>query len=48
MTPQPFEPHQTATNAVFAFIEGSYNRQRLHPAIGDPSSDAMERIAAAA
>jgi hypothetical protein len=35
MTPRPFETHQAATNAVFAFIKGFYNRQRLHSAIGD-------------
>jgi putative transposase len=45
---QPFETRQAAKNAVFAFIEGFYNRQRLHSAIGYRSPADMEKIAAAA
>ena len=44
----PFETHQAARNAVFAFIEGFYNRQRLHSAIDYRSPNHRERSAAAA
>jgi putative transposase len=30
----PFQSHSAAKNAVFSFIEGFYNRSRLHSAIG--------------
>ncbi len=43
-----FETRQTAKNAIFSFIEGFYNRQRLHSAIGYRSPDQMEQLAAAA
>ena len=45
---QAFETRQAARNAVFAFIEGFYNRRRLHSAIGYRSPADMEKIAAAA
>jgi putative transposase len=45
---QPFETRQAARNAVFAFIEGFYNRRRLHSAIGYRSPADMENVAAAA
>jgi putative transposase len=34
--------------ALFAFIEGFYNRQRLHSAIGYKAPTDMEQLAAAA
>ena len=43
-----FETRRAAKNAVFSFIEGFYNRQRLHSAIGYRSPYQMEQIAAAA
>jgi putative transposase len=43
-----FETRQAATNAVFSFIEGFYNRQRLHSAIGYCSPINKEKFAAAA
>ena len=45
---QPFETRQAAKSAVFVFIEGFYNRRRLHSAIGYRSPADMEQIAAAA
>jgi putative transposase len=42
-----FETRKTAKNAIFSFIEGFYNRQRLHSAIGYRSPDQMEQLAAA-
>ncbi len=45
---QSFQTRQAARNAVFAFIEGFYNRRRLHSAIGYRSPIDRERIAAAA
>ena len=45
---QPFETRLAAKNAVFAFIEGFYNRTRLHSAIGYRSPADMEQNAAAA
>ena len=45
---QPFETRQAAKSAVFGFIEGFYNRRRLHSAIGFRSPIDMEQIAAAA
>jgi putative transposase len=45
---RPFETRQAARNAVFAFIEGFYNRRRLHSAIGYRSPADMELVAAAA
>lgn len=44
----PFETRQAARNAVFAFIEGFYNRRRLHSAIGYRSPADLEQSAAAA
>lgn len=43
-----FETRRAAKNAVFAFIEGFYNRCRLHSAIGYCSPIAREQLAAAA
>jgi len=43
-----FETRQAAKNSVFAFIEGWYNRRRLHSAIGYCSPLAKEQLAAAA
>ncbi len=43
-----FETRQAAKNSVFAFIEGWYNRHRLHSAIGYCSPVAKEQLAAAA
>ena len=43
-----FETRQAAKNALFSFIEGFYNRQRLHSAIGYCSPINKEQIAAAA
>jgi putative transposase len=42
------ETRQAAKNAVFSFIEGFYNRQRLHSAIGYCSPINKELLAAAA
>ena len=39
----PFQTHAEARSAVFAFIEGFYNRQRRHSALGYLSPDAFER-----
>jgi transposase InsO family protein len=43
-----FETRQAAKNAIFSFIEGFYNRQRLHSAIGYCSPIGKEQLAAAA
>jgi transposase InsO family protein len=43
-----FQSRHAAKNAVFSFIEGFYNRQRLHSAIGYCSPISKEKIAAAA
>jgi putative transposase len=43
-----FETRQAAKNAVFSFIDGFYNRQRLHSAIGYCSPINKEKFAAAA
>lgn len=43
-----FETRQAAKNAIFSFIEGFYNRQRLHSAIGYCSPINKEKLAAAA
>ena len=45
---QPFETRQAAKSAVFAFIEGFYNRWRLHSAIGYRSPTDLEQSAEAA
>ena len=45
---RPFETRQATESAVFGFIEGFYNRRRLHSAIGYRSPIDMEQIAAAA
>jgi len=44
----PFETRQAARSALFEFIEGFYNRQRLHSAIGYKTPTEMEQLAAAA
>jgi transposase InsO family protein len=43
-----FKTRQNAKNAIFSFIEGFYNGQRLHSAIGYRSPDQMEQLATAA
>src|SRR5689334_19704984 len=44
----PFETRQAARTALFGFIEGFYNRHRLHSAIGYITPNHKEQIAAAA
>ncbi len=44
----PFETRQAARSALFGFIEGWYNRQRLHSAIGYTTPTNKEQLAAAA
>ena len=44
----PFETRQAARSALFEFIEGFYNRQRLHSAIGYKTPTKLEQLAAAA
>ena len=44
----PFPTRQAARSTLFAFIEGLYNRQRLHSAIGHKAPKEMEQLAAAA
>jgi transposase InsO family protein len=44
----PFETRQAARTALFGFLEGFYNRQRLHSAIGYVTPNHKEQIAAAA
>lgn len=43
-----FETRRGAKSTIFSFIEGFYNRQRLHSAIGYRSPIQMEQLAAAA
>jgi transposase InsO family protein len=43
-----FATRRAAKNAVFAFIEGFYNRRRLHSAVGYCSPIVKEQLAAAA
>jgi transposase InsO family protein len=44
----PFETRQHARTVLFGFIEGFYNRQRLHSAIGYLTPDSIEQLATAA
>jgi putative transposase len=44
----PFPTRETARTALFGFIEGFYNRQRLHSAIGYVTPTRKEQLAAAA
>ncbi|WP_052402579.1 IS3 family transposase [Muricoccus aerilatus] len=44
----PCPTRQAARSALFAFIEGFYNQQRLHSAIGYKAPTEMEQLAAAA
>jgi putative transposase len=44
----PYETRQTAKTALFGFIEGFYNRHRLHSAIGYVTPNHKEQIAVAA
>ncbi len=44
----PFETRQAARTALFGFIEGFRNRQRLHSALGHTTPANKEQIAAAA
>lgn len=43
-----YHTRQAAKNALFSFIEGFYNRERLHSAIGYQTPSQMEASAAAA
>jgi putative transposase len=43
-----YDTRQAARNALFSFIEGFYNRERLHSAIGYQTPVQMETIATAA
>ncbi len=45
---RPFPTRQAARTALFGFIEGFYNRQRLHSAIGYVTPNRKEQLAAAA
>ena len=44
----PYETRQAARTALFGFIEGFYNRHRLHSAIGYVTPNRKEHRAAAA
>jgi putative transposase len=44
----PFETRQAARTALFGFLEGFYNRQRLHSALGYVAPNQKEQIATAA
>src|SRR3954471_6148070 len=44
----PFPTRQAARTALFGFIEGFYNRQRLHSEIGYVAPNRKEQLAAAA
>ena len=44
----PFPTRQAARTALFGFIEGFYNRERLHSAIGYVTPTRKEQLAAAA
>ena len=44
----PYETRQAAKTALFGFIEGFYNRHRLHSAIGYVTPNHKEQIAVAA
>jgi len=43
-----YNTRQAARNAIFSFIEGFYNRERLHSAIGYLTPTQIEWLAAAA
>ena len=45
---RPYPTRQAARTALFGFIEGFYNRQRLHSAIGYVTPNRKEQLAAAA
>lgn len=44
----PFGTRQEARSALFGFMEGWYNRRRLHSAIGYVTPTDKEQLAAAA
>ena len=41
-----YATRETARRDLFAYIEGYYNRQRLHSALGDRTPEQMEAQAA--
>jgi hypothetical protein len=48
MEDDPFETRQAGRTALFGFIEGFYNRARLHSAIGDKAATKTQQLTAAA
>lgn len=45
---QPFATRDEARAEIFRYIEGFYNRQRLHSSLGYRSPEAFERLASGA
>jgi transposase InsO family protein len=45
---EPFETRPAGRTALYGFIEGFYNRARLHSAIGDKAPTQTQQFAAAA
>jgi transposase InsO family protein len=48
MQDEPFETRPAERTALYGFIEGFYNRARLHSAIGDKVPTQTQQLAAAA